>query len=281
MARSSKKKKQKSGGTADWLITFSDVMTLLLTFFVLLLSMASLQNPRKEHLALGSISQAFGMGKQNMSLLGTQPSQRKTLLEPGPLQGRKDLEILQNLKWEDQQTDVEFISNAFVQILSLNAAVLFDQGASQLTPQGKRLLRKIAPKLQEIEFPVLIAGHTAILPGEQEIDSLRRQKSQGLHASWSLSLERTVEVYRFLLEAGVSPKQLKMEAFGKFQPRYSNFTQKGRRLNRRVDLVLDKRNAMAHNPNKLKSYPREMENRGSTFRYKGFEFDVDAGVSGN
>jgi chemotaxis protein MotB len=281
MARNGKKKKKQGGGTADWLITFSDVMTLLLTFFVLLLSMASLQNPRKEHLVLGSISKAFGMGAQSLSVLGKKASQEKQLLEPGPLQGRKDLETLQNLDWEDQQTDVEFISNAFVQILSLNAAVLFKQGETELSPEGQRLLRRIAPRLQDIDYPVLIAGHTAILPGEQEVDYLKKRRQGGLHPSWSLSLSRTLRVYRFLLDAGLSPGQLKMEAFGKFQPRYSNFTRKGRRLNRRVDLVLDKRNAMAHNPNKLKSIPDEIKGRGSSFRYKGFEFDVDRGPSGN
>lgn len=281
MSRNGRKKKKQAKGTADWLITFSDVMTLLLTFFVLLLSMASLRNPRKEHLVLGSISKAFGMGAQTLSVLGKEARQEEHLLEPGPLQGREDLETLQNLDWEDQQSDVEFISNAFVQILSLNAAVLFNQGETALSPEGERMLRRIAPRLQAVEYPVLIAGHTAVLPGEQEIDYLKERGKAGLHPSWSLSLGRTLRVYRFLLDAGVSPEQLKMEAFGKFQPRYSNFTRKGRRLNRRVDLVLDKRNAMAHNPNKLKSIPNEIQSRGSTFRYKGFEFDVEGRSSRN
>ena len=100
------------------------MMTLLLTFFVLLLSMATLTDERKKYLVLGSIQKTFGMGKQSLEALSTKQGE---VVEPGPMEvDVKDLTPLKNLVWDEQSKDFNFISNALVQILSINAELRFE-----------------------------------------------------------------------------------------------------------------------------------------------------------
>ena len=62
----------------------------------------------------------------------------------------------------------------------------------------------------------------------------------GLDQSWRLSLYRVLTIYNHFLRRGLNPDLLRVEAFGKFRPMYSDATPAGRRNNRRVDIVLDR-----------------------------------------
>ena len=268
-----KKKNAPQGGTPAWLITFSDMMTLLLTFFVLLLSMASLIDERKKHLALGSITQTFGMGAQTMSILGQKMSEK--LLEPGPLseEDSPNLAQLKPLLFEDNRKDIEFISNAFVQILSVQATVLFEDGQTGLSPKGQEFLTRALPFFKDLTYPLLLAGHAAPMADGSAPDFSTQTTS--MDPSWSLSLHRALSVYSFLLDQGMPPEQLKLEAFGQYHPRFSSQTQSGRKRNRRVDFIVDKRNYMAHNPNKLKKINPDLQLKDKTFKYQDFKFSID------
>ncbi|WP_457572273.1 flagellar motor protein MotB [Desulfovulcanus sp.] len=239
MAR--KEKKQSEGeGIPGWLITFSDMMTLLLTFFVLLLSMASLTDERKKKEALGSLVGSFGLGDREIDVLATKPG--PSMLDPGPMQDYDDLESLKPLIWDDKNKDLNFISNRFIQILTINADVLFEPGQVQLTAKGKKLLNKMVPVLKKIQYPVLLTGHTSYLRDEFGADYMRQKQKDAIDPSWRLSLLRVLNVYRHFLAQGLDPEKIRVEAFGKYRPRYSNQRAAGRKKNRRVEIVLDKRN---------------------------------------
>lgn len=267
------KKNAPQGGTPAWLITFSDMMTLLLTFFVLLLSMASLMDERKKHLALGSITQTFGMGAQTMSILGQKLSE--TLLEPGPLseEDAPNLAQLKPLLFEENRKDIEFISNAFVQILSVHATVLFDDNQSRLSREGRAFLTRALPFFQDLTYPLLLAGHASPLADGGDPESA--EGGRAVDHSWSLSLQRALAVYTFLLDQGMDPQKLRLEAFGQYHPRFSPQTRSGRKRNRRVDFIVDKRNYVNHNPNKLTEINPELKLRDRTFKYRDFTFSLE------
>ncbi len=269
MAR--KKKKGGGGGgeeTPEWLVTFSDVMTLLLTFFVLLLSMASLRDVKKKHLAIGSISDTFGLGKQNLSIMGTSPSKNPELIEPGVMENTGDLAPLSNLIWENTQEDLDFKYNKFIQVFTVSGEILFKEGSASLTLKGKKLLDEMVPTLKKLKYPVLIAGHTSLFETED------MPVKQGVDPSWFLSIKRALAVYDYLIKKGVPSDKLKVEAYGKYHPLYSNETKLGRKKNRRVDFILDKRDYMAHNPNKLLKF-EQIEKLKEIFKYKGFDFNLN------
>ncbi|WP_461834653.1 OmpA/MotB family protein [Desulfothermus sp.] len=275
-----KKKKKSNGGgggeeTPEWLVTFSDVMTLLLTFFVLLLSMASLQDIKKKHLAIGSLSSSFGVGRENMSIIGKNMAKDVKLLEPGVME-TQDLEPLKNLIWEDFSEDLDFRENKFIQIFSVNAELLFKKGRADLTSEGEIILKKIAPVLKKVKYPILVAGHTSLFETEEEISQINNKKL-AVDPSWILSIKRCIRVYNYLIQAGVPKDKLIIEAYGKYHPLYSNKTALGRKKNRRVDFILDKRSYILHNPNKMREFKQlnELKKVKEVLKYKGFEFNLN------
>jgi chemotaxis protein MotB len=274
MARREKKDKRAAG--AGWLITFCDLMTLLLTFFVLLISMATLTDENRRLVVLDSVYGAFNIGKHGtwVSPHGKNVlSQKKEAraAPEGPFEDVPDFEPLKTLLWEDEKDDLRFISNALLQIFSISTRLLFEPGGMVLTDEGKSFLSRIGPVLRRVEYPVMITGHTTLLRDEYGYDYKGEQPQGALDLSWQLALKRNHAVYEHLLQEGVDPAKLRVEAYGSFHPRFTNKTSEGREANRRVELVLDKRNTAWT----LRSLSREADSGGplSPIRYNDFLFD--------
>ncbi len=270
-----RKKKESDGGddTPAWLITFSDLMTLLLTFFVLLLSMATMINERKRKIVLASISSAFGIGTKGLNILAENSS--AITWEPGPLEDIDDLQFLRPLLWEDICKDVDLRTSEFVQVVSIKSDVLFDPGQVRMNEKGKKLLKFLAPLLAKVSYPMRLAGHTSTLRDELGDAYKERQVMPLRDISWELSMERTLAVYRFLLMHGVKPEMLRMEAFGRFRSAASTLTYEGRKQNRRVEILLDKRNSEWFFREKEKLGGEKNKKKDNIFDYKGFSFDLD------
>lgn len=263
-----KKKKQDKGGAPAWMITFSDMMTLMLTFFVLLVSMATIDE-RRRLIVLGSIIGTFGMGEAGFDARSAKDNRRT--IEPGPMEDLDNVELLKDLLWEDLEDDLNFQSNKYVDILSINEEVFFEPGSTELTTPGRQVLDRMLPILFRLQYPILLAGHTAADRDEiSEVFDLGLD-DEGLDPSWKLSLGRVLAIYKHFLERGLDPELLRVEAFGKFRPMYSDATPYGRRMNRRVDLVLDKRNTYWLE----KLQPTDTPAKDKDYIYKDFRFDVD------
>ena len=270
-----KEKKQVEEGMPAWLVTFSDLMTLLLTFFVLLLSMASLTDERKKKEALGSLTGSFGIGDRGLNVLATEKG--SAMAEPGPMEG-EDLETLKPLIWDDKSEDINFISNRFIQVVTINGDVLFEPGQVQLTEKGKKLLNKMLPVLKKIQYPILLTGHTSDLRSEFGPDYMRERQRYATDPSWRLSLFRVLNVYRYFLAQGIKPEKIRVEAFGKYWPRYSNRRAVGRKKNRRVEIVLDKRNrSWAHTVLNKTKVRQKIERE--KYIYKDFIFELNSTFS--
>ncbi len=265
MAR--KEKDQQPEGQPAWLVTFSDMMTLMLTFFVLLVSM-SVMDERRKMVVLGSIIGTFGVGRQGHDVLSQMD--RKTTVEPGPMEmpSINDLEALRPMIWEDMDEDLDFASNKFVQVFSIPDDVLFEPGGTQLRPRGREILEAAMPVFLQVATPLLLAGHTSTLRDEQQEDFRVESLDAVMDASWRLSFTRVMAVYSFLVQGGMNPEMLRVEAFGRYHPRFTDLTADGRRKNRRVDVILDKRNAQWQDHMGLMRRAESVE----SFEYKDFIF---------
>lgn len=246
------------------------MMTLMLTFFVLLVSM-SVIDERRKLVVLGSIIGTFGVGQEGFDPRSLRD--RRLTLEPGPIELEKaeDLEPLKELLWEDLENDIDFQRNKFVEILSINDEVLFEPGTTQLSRKGKQIVDRMLPALLAIEHPLLLAGHASIRREEEENYDITMDET-ALDFSWKLSFHRVMSLYKYLLSRGMDPEKLFVEAFGRFKPMRSNDTPEGRRTNRRVDIVLDRRNSFWIST--LDTYARDRSENGDVFIYKDFRFDI-------
>lgn len=118
-------------------------------------------------------------------------------------------------------------------IVALPSSVLFPSGQDQLSERGTTTLTKVATKLKDFEGRrFLVAGHTDNVPVGKDLP---------FEDNWQLSTSRALRVLRFLVEQGLDPKNLAAAGYGQFDPVRSNNSKQGRRLNRRIELILEPR----------------------------------------
>jgi chemotaxis protein MotB len=115
-------------------------------------------------------------------------------------------------------------------VLTLHNDVLFDEGKTDLKPEGKAALAEIAQALKTVSSRAFqVAGHTDNLPIKKKGDFL---------SNWELSTERAVVVVKFLAQQGVSSGVLSAAGYGEFDPVASNGDTGGRAKNRRIEISL-------------------------------------------
>lgn len=257
-------------GMPPWLMTYGDMITLIFTFFVLLVSMGKFDASRTLA-TMGSVTGTMGSLEADPGLLA--PGQTRRAVEPGALEGLADYEALRRQLW-DNSGDIRFESNRATDIMSVNADLLFAPGRADLAETGKAFLRTALPYFRSVQHPILLAGHTA--PGLDE-GGYAGLLAEGRNPdpSWRLSAERCLTVYRFLLQQGVPASKLRMEAHGRFTPRYSLSEEGERRKNRRVDFVVDKRRALETPVLLRQSQLPEEKPAADRYEFQGFLFDVD------
>jgi chemotaxis protein MotB len=142
-------------------------------------------------------------------------------------------ELVSELQKEiaDKQVQVERIRDQLR--VEMVDEVLFDSGEAALKPEGIAILRKVGGVLKKTEGRTIeVQGHTDNVP-------IRGALAERFPTNWELSAARATNVVRFLQEeAGVDPSVLSATGRSEYQPRASNDTDEGRRLNRRIEILL-------------------------------------------
>ena len=216
-------------GLPGWMATFSDLMSLLLTFFVLLMSFASMEEQKFKH-AMGSLRGALGVFEVDPQM--SQPIRVMMPLVRGSIKQssniRKAAEALEKtLSDEGMEGDVSLEGSATGLIIRIRAPVLYDLGSAGLRDEIRPILLLLGEMLRLLPNNVVVQGHTDNLP----------VRSGPYPSNWELSFQRAVNVVRFLIvEKGVWPGRLSAEGYGEYRPLASNATEEGRRQNRRVEV---------------------------------------------
>lgn len=118
-------------------------------------------------------------------------------------------------------------------IVALPSSVLFPSGKDELSERGTQTLEKVAAKLKDFEGRrFLVAGHTDNVPVGKDLP---------FQDNWELSTSRALRVLRYLVEQGLDPRNLAAGGYGQYDPVRSNGSKQGRRLNRRIELILEPR----------------------------------------
>lgn len=265
MAR--QKKEDPPKGLAPWMATFSDLMNLLLCFFVLLFSMSEVNADKFEAIA-AALSESFnssvlqggsnviGEGKlvssgvSQMNFLGeainetsyekpgdtSESSEQKKLEEAQKKMEKEMLEASENMKDEiveqlGQQGIEEQVDVSFSSeyvLLTLNGALLFDSAKAEIKEDAVPLVDKVGTILTKYSENVIeVEGHTDSMP----ISSGKFKSNK------ELSAFRALSVADYLIDIkGINPAKLKYSGRGEYVPIASNDTEEGRALNRRVEI---------------------------------------------
>jgi chemotaxis protein MotB len=225
-----------------WLVQFGDLMSLLLVFFVLLLSMATMDKKKvEEYFEIMRRSMGFLQGStdtaeaqdESLSDFHADKSESGSGDDNGENSEAADIsqkveEITQEFNdiSEEQSQKVELTlkgNNEFT--LDIPSSLMFDEGEYQLdNPNAKRFITKLSNILRTMtnQFDIEVNGHTAT----------NYLRSNGIpRDSWDLSALRAIAVVKELIKNRIDPATLKVSAFGSYRPKSDNAFE-----NRRVEL---------------------------------------------
>jgi len=223
-------------GAPGWMATFADLMSLLLTFFVLLLSFSTISE-EKFNQALLSLEGGFRPFPRNSGFIAPVPRPPDRKNEEAEQTARKLRRLLQ-VRGLERKVKVEFDALGGIK-LNLPASLLFEPGEAALRPDALPLIRDIAAVLAELpESFFEVQGHT---------DSRPLANALRFRDNYDLSYERAHSVTeQMVVTGGLSVNQFEIHAMGASQPLATNETEEGRAANRRVEIyvrgLLDKNN---------------------------------------
>lgn len=233
----SRKKVEKKQISQEWLTTYSDMVTLLLTFFVLLYSFSVIDNNRFKKIAYSLQNALLGGGKQTMfeynEKTGEVPiigediaAENNNSLTPEELMYNRVVEFVNDNSLEGLVTIKESTRGV---IIEFKDKILFDTGKVEIKDEGVPVLRKIAELIDTLPNHIVIEGHT---------DNVPIHTAQ-FPSNWELSAARSLRVLWYLTEnRGISPQRCSAAAYGEYSPIAGNDTPEGRAQNRRVNILI-------------------------------------------
>ena len=225
---------EKAANHERWLITYADLITLLMIFFVLMYTISNV-NAKKFAQLSSSMSQAL-LGEKTGNFIGEAPG--PLMIDTGQTQSSKAeaanmddavKTLKKYIKEKGLEGKVEVGQEERGLVISLKEALLFNIGSADLTPEAREVIHHVGEVLAEMPNNIRIEGHTCNLP----------IRTARYPSNWELSTTRATNVVRFLVQqVGLEPDKLSATGYGEFRPMVPNTSEKNRALNRRVDIVV-------------------------------------------
>jgi len=232
-----KKPKEQPPGAPLWMTTYSDLVTQLLCFFVMLFALSSISETKYEQIA-ASLRAALS-GSPSVLSGGISP-----LGDPLPFEISSHIseefqevyeEIEAMLAEEGVGVAVEIYSEERGMVISFKEKIFFNIGSAELLPEARNLLLRVGKILVADDHDIRVEGHTCDLP----------IRNASFPSNWELSTSRATNVTRFLIdEAGIDPGRLGATGYAEFRPIAPNNSEENRVRNRRVDILLLSRNTL-------------------------------------
>ncbi|MGE4290751.1 MAG: OmpA family protein [Desulfovibrio sp.] len=228
----------RSEGLPPWMATFADMVTLLLCFFVLLLSFAN-QDVQKFRDVLGSLRDAFGVAvvrtkSTELSLETSSSSQTLTAPTSSTEQILNGV-VIRIRSILDKTPELKQASGVRVDregvLFDVRSAALFEPGSAKLRPEANRALDSVVLLLKEYPLNLVVRGHTDNSP-----------VTTGRYPSnWELSAARAANALAYIVEVGGIPvNRVKAVGYAHTRPVAPNTTVEGRLANQRVEFYFHK-----------------------------------------
>lgn len=258
---------EEKAGIPAWVVTFADLMSLLMCFFVLLLSFSEIDAQKFKQIA-GELSKAFGVQREVPVLevpMGTSPifdqfspappeptvvnEVKQTTTDQQPeletLKSPTDVAVESAIQEELEKTLEQVrsvletaIEDGRVNLIQDNHRIIvrveekgaFPSGSADLTWEFEGLLLEMADILVQIPGKLTIEGHTDDVP----------IRTQRFYSNWDLSAARAAAVANALLaEGNLKPARLAVTGLAYTEPRVPNTSSENRAKNRRVEIIID------------------------------------------
>jgi chemotaxis protein MotB len=213
-----------------WLLTYADMITLLVVFFIILYAQSEVNQTKFSELA-ASFRRAFNNG----AMIGQDAS--GAVVGTGGSVGQiqiSQVQYIQNEMGKDVQVNglTDVVSIGSLQegmVITVSGELLFPSGEAQLDPAAYPVLDLIAARLRTLPNNVRINGYTDDVPIH----------SAAFPSNWELSTARALAVLHYFVDhGGIEPVRLAVGGYGQYQPIAPNDTRENRARNRRVEIVV-------------------------------------------
>lgn len=258
---------KKSGGAPGWIVTFADLMSLLLTFFILLLSFSNMEVQQFKKMA-GAMNESFGLQSFDYlagivelegSVSGTEaknvmpiplpevdlPETVMSIEEEAPKvdeepapdvpdtaaeAGQRTFNNLQVVMADEIAADVmQVISKGNVTVVRFPDQVSFPSGSGEFKPEFLPILGKFLSVVQESQGQIIISGHTDDLP----ISTAQHR------SNWDLSASRATSVAHYIMQyTNIGPERITVQGYADSRPLAPNDSPENRSKNRRVEITI-------------------------------------------
>jgi chemotaxis protein MotB len=223
-----------------WMVTFSDMLMLLLTFFVMLLTMSSMDKKKLKEVfmylkeAAGVLELSGTRGITDLSSFISEFNQTQTSYKIDERLFRDlfipvikpDEKAEQRLK--DLSELVTITDDERGIVFSFQEKILFDSGKATIKDEGYAVLDLIATAIETCPNDILIMGHTDNIPIH----------AGAFQSNWELSAYRALSVLEYFVQKKeLPPSRFSVGGYGPSRPLYPNDTEKNRALNRRVEII--------------------------------------------
>ncbi|OEJ64049.1 flagellar motor protein MotB [Magnetovibrio blakemorei] len=261
--------KKCAEGAPTWIVTFADLMSLLLTFFVLLLSFSVMEIDKFKKIA-GAMHDAFGLQSMDrksgvIELDGSAAATANKYVVPIPIpeaDARKEIvpdetdveegqdKPVQAVPEVDKAADkakrtfndlktvmaneiasdvMDIIRAGNVTVVRFPDEVSFPSGSSDMKDEFLPILSKFLTVLQNSEGQIIVSGHTDDIP----------ISTDRFHSNWSLSSSRAISVVQYILDhTNIKPARITVQGFADSRPLVPNDSAKNRAKNRRVEVTI-------------------------------------------
>ncbi len=248
-------KKVKKGAPA-WVTTFADLMSLLMCFFVMLLSMSEIDTEKFKAMIEG-MTRGFDTKHADVSVKAVDSktkSQNKARMSDREKTVSDAVKLQDLLKPMIQKGQVELLVRDGLIVIRVLQGGSFKSGSSKLKIAFKPIARKLKKILAEIEGTVAISGHT----------DDRAVKSRRFRDNFELSSSRAYSVLHELLKGGdVQPNRFVVNGYAETQPLAPNSTAANRNRNRRVELIINQQDlGYLETDHELEEEEEEEEDKG-------------------
>lgn len=203
-----------------WLITYLDMMTLLLTLFVVMLAYSTFEPDKFTRLKEGLSEEISNEAKA--------PAKATDDAKPDPaeqLAQRLARQLLQAGLGDAVKMEVEDRRLT----LQMQEKILFASGHAELNEQGLKVLERLVASFMAPGLMISVEGHTDNVP----------ISTGAFPSNWELSVARASRVVRYLADHGVPGNHLRAVGYGQTRPLADNGDEQGRSVNRRVSIVID------------------------------------------
>ncbi|MDR3289029.1 MAG: OmpA family protein [Peptococcaceae bacterium] len=219
-----------------WLLTYSDLITLLMIFFVVLYSISKVDAEKFKAVA-DSLSVSLGGAQAASPALADDSSGTALIdlpeLEASSEEEKMSIEVIKNkidAFAKDNQIEHKLSSSIEERglVVSIQDTLLFDSGSAVITAGARSILEKIAVVLYATPNYIRVEGHTDDLP----------IRTEQFPSNWELSAARATHIVQLMIASGISPVRLSETGYSEYRPLVPNDSEANRNRNRRVDLII-------------------------------------------